>query len=260
MRRSIALWLVLFAVCATTLPLDSAPGSATPGGADPADHEKSIVDDGDIDLRNQFRERQWRAFTAREVRPRAEAVIAGRLLEPTSVGLPAAVAPAYALAGARGVELFLAGLLALAVVLGVAMARRLVDDPWATAVVAILALRHARRGHHHRPEGMVAALLAGAAILALRIREETRLVWATWCATFLAVLPWIGLRFVIPGAVIAILMARWLRRRRRGLAGFVALELIFVSVVVYITIHDRLYGGLTPDAVLPRGVWDRATA
>jgi len=256
-RRSIVLWLVLFAVYATTLPLDSAPGERySTGEVRILLTTKSIVDDGDIDLRNQFRERQWRAFTAREVRPRAEAVIAGRLLEPTSVGLPAAVAPAYALAGARGVELFLAGLLALAVVLGVAMARRLVDDPWATAVVAILGLSPPMLAAATTiaPEGMVAALLAGAAILALRIREETRLVWATWCATFLAVLPWIGLRFVIPGAVIAILMARWLRRRRRGLAGFVALELIFVSVVVYITIHDRLYGGLTPDAVLPRGV------
>jgi len=256
-RRAIVIWLVLFAAYAATMPLSSVPGDRySSGEARVLLTTKSIVDDGDIDLRNQFRERQWRQFTSRPLRPRAETVTGGRLLEPLSVGFPAALAPAYAIAGPHGVELFLAGLLALAVVLGIALARRLVDDPWATSVVVVLGLSPPMLASATTvaPEGMVAALLAGAAILALRIREETRLVWATWCATFLALLPWIGLRFVVPGAVIAVLLARWLRRRRRGLAGFVALELIFVSVVVYLTIHDRLYGGITPDAVLPSGV------
>ena len=39
-------------------------------------------------------------------------------------------------------------------------------------------------------------------------------------------------------------MARWLRRRRRGLAGFVALEVVLTSVVVFITVNDNLFGGL----------------
>jgi hypothetical protein len=142
------------------------------------------------------------------------------------------------------------------VVLAISLARRLTRDPWATAVVLVFGLSPPMLAAATTiaPEGLVAALLVGAALLALRIREETRLAWATWAALFIALLPWIGLRFVVPGAVIALALARWLRRRRRGVAGFVALELIFVSVVLYLTINDRLYGGLTPDSVLPKGV------
>jgi hypothetical protein len=40
----------------------------------------------------------------------------------------------------------------------------------------------------------------------------------------------------------------WLRRRNRGIAGFAALEIVLVSGVVYITVNDRLFGGLTPYA------------
>jgi hypothetical protein len=104
------------------------------------------------------------------------------------------------------------------------------------------------------PEGLAAALLAGAALLALRIRNETKMVWASWCACFLAVLPWIALRFVIPGAAIAVVFSRWLRRRKHGVAGFVSLELLLISIVVFLTVSDRMYGGLTPDAVLPDGM------
>lgn len=257
MRRAILLWAVVMAVYSLTLALDSAPGRPyTASEVRVLLVTKSIVDDGDIDLRNQYQQRQWREFTTQPVQPRAGVLSGGQLLEPIGIGLPMLVAPAYAIAGATGVRLLLAALLALAVVLAAALAKRLVRDPWATGVAVALGLSPPMLAAATTvaPEGLVAALLAGAAILALRIREETRLVWASWCATFLAVLPWIALRFVIPGAVIALLLSRWLRRRRRGLAGFVALELLFVSIVVYFTIGDRLYGGLTPDAVLPAGV------
>jgi hypothetical protein len=257
MRRAIAIWAAVLAVYCVTLAFDSAPGrSFTAGETRVLLVTKSIVDDGDIDLRNQYREQQWREFTPQRVPPRAGVLSGGQLLEPIGIGLPLIVAPAYAIGGATGVQIMLAALLSLAVVLACALARRLTPDPWATGVVLALGLSPPMLAASTAvsPEGLVAALLAGAAILALRIREETRLVWATWCATFLALLPWIGLRFVIPGVVVAVVLARWLRRRRRGLAGFVALELVFVSIVVYLTIADRLYGGLTPDAVLPAGV------
>jgi hypothetical protein len=57
--------------------------------------------------------------------------------------------------------------------------------------------------------------------------------------------------------VIAIALWRWLRRRQRGLAGFVALEVVLTSLVVYITVNDRIFGGLTPDAARVPG--DSAT-
>lgn len=256
MRRGLIVWLAVFAVYAASLVFDAAPGQRyTADEVRVLLISRSIAKDGDVDLANQYRERQWRAFRTRPVLPRAAVLSGKQLLEPVGVGLPALVTPAYVVGGARGVQLFLAAMLALAVALAVALARRLVADPWATGTVVVLGLSPPMLAASTTisPEGLVAAILAGAAILALRLREETRTAWATWCAVLLALLPWIGLRFVVPGAVIALLMARWLRRRRRGLAGFVALELIFVSIVLYISIHDRLYGGWSPDSVLPPG-------
>jgi ABC-type xylose transport system permease subunit len=91
-------------------------------------------------------------------------------------------------------------------------------------------------------------LLAGAVVLGLRARDEPRLRWAFWCAALVAALPWLGVQFAGPGAVIAVALAVWLRRRQRGLAAFVALEVILTSAVVYVTVNDRLFGGPTPHA------------
>jgi hypothetical protein len=43
-------------------------------------------------------------------------------------------------------------------------------------------------------------------------------------------------------------LARWLRRRRRGFAAFTAIEIVLFSAVLFVTLTDRLYGGLTPYA------------
>src|SRR5262249_8476036 len=98
------------------------------------------------------------------------------------------------------------------------------------------------------PELVGAAMLAGAALLALRVREDPRLRDAFGAALLVALAPWVALKLALPAAAIALSMARWLRRRNRGLAGFAALEVVLPSVMVYVTIDDRLFGGLTPYA------------
>ena len=65
-----------------------------------------------------------------------------------------------------------------------------------------------------------------------------------------AALPWLGAKFAAPAIVIALATARWLRRRQRGLAGLVALEVVIFSLVLYVTVDDRLYGGPFPAALL----------
>jgi hypothetical protein len=99
-----------------------------------------------------------------------------------------------------------------------------------------------------RPEIAATAALAGAAVLALRIRDDPQAATAFWAALLIAVVPWIALSAIAPAVLIAMALARWLRRRRRGLAGFVALEVVLTSAVVYITVNDKLFGGLTPYA------------
>lgn len=261
-RRAALLWLVLLAAYAATVgqPLNA-----------PEAHElltaRSLVDDGDVDLRNQYRARAWRPFYDHRLTPTAEVGPSGRLLEPQGLFFPALIAPAYAVGGAIGVELFLAGLTALAFVLAAALARRLVPEPWATRAALVTGLSPPALGAATAisPEAAAAAALAGAAILALRVRERPRLRWTFWCAALLALTPWLAVKFLAPGAIVAAGLARWLRRRDRGLAGFTALELVLCSAVVYVTVNDRLFGGLTPDATRlagdpgptgADGVWD----
>jgi hypothetical protein len=54
--------------------------------------------------------------------------------------------------------------------------------------------------------------------------------------------------------VVVLLAAwRWAARRGRGTHGLVAAEVLFASLVAYVTVNGRLYEALTPYAVAPAG-------
>src|SRR4051812_46115448 len=210
----------------------------------------SIANDGDLDLRNQYSHRTWRKFYGGQLKPTARPDAAGRILEPQGIGLPLALALPYKAGGTILVRLLLAALAAIAFVLAAALARRLVPDPWPSLAALAFGVSPpvVAAATAVRPEIPAAAALAGAAVLALRIRDKPEAAVAFWGALLVASVPWLGLPAVAPAAVVAFALARWLRRRQRGLSGFVALEVVFTSAVVFITINDRLYGGLTPYA------------
>src|SRR5215218_3013585 len=117
MRRTPALWLLLFGVYAATLGLD-AFGVSEYGGDEP--HyllaAESLVEDGDVDVLDEYASRAYADFYPYEL-DRHGTETEGRLNEPHGVGLPLLIAPAYAVAGAKGVELFLAAIAALALAL-----------------------------------------------------------------------------------------------------------------------------------------------
>jgi hypothetical protein len=208
---------------------------------------ESLVSDGDLNLTNNYEARDWLLFDGPVLSPRAD-VIEGRLLEPQGIGFPALVAPAYALAGVRGVEVFLAVIAALGMAAAVSIARRLAPDPWASGAVLAVGLSPPAvvAATTISPAATIAALLAGAAALALRCRESVTRAAPLGAGLLLALVPWIGPVGLLPGAVVAVALFRWLRRRRRGWAGLVALELILVSLVFYVTVNGRLFGGVTP--------------
>jgi hypothetical protein len=135
------------------------------------------------------------------------------------------------------------------------MARRLVPEPWATRAVAVVGLSPPAvvAATTIAPDAVAGSALAGAAALALAARERPLARLTAWAGALLATLPWLGLKFLAPGAVVAVGVFRWPRRRQRGLAGLVGLEIALFSGVLYISINDRLYGGLTPYAVLSDG-------
>jgi hypothetical protein len=249
-RRALGLWLVLFAAYAATLGLHlGASQRYAPAEAHVLLVADSIVSDGDIDLRDEYAGHAWTKWGGAPVRPSA-GLTNGRLVEPPGIGFALLVAPAYALGGATAVELFVAALVALGFVLAASLARALVPEPWATRAALLGGLSPAAVGASTTigPELVGGTLLAGAALLALRVRAWPRFGPTLGAALLIAVLPWIALKLVLPAAVLALSMAYWLRRRNRGIAGFTALEVVLTSGVVYITVNDRLFGGLTPYA------------
>src|SRR5689334_12827542 len=198
---------------------------------------EATVSEGDSPLTTPSREQAWRNWHGAPLKP-AAGLTNGRLVEPPGFGFALLVAPAYALAGAVGVELFIAALVALGFVLAAALARELVPEPWATRAALIGGLSPAVVGASTTigPELVGGTFLAGAALLALHVRRWPRFAPTLGAALLIAALPWLALKLVVPAAVVALSLAHWLRRRNRGLAGFTAVEVVLVSGVVYITV------------------------
>ena len=214
---------------------------------------ESIESDGDVDLRDEYRGAIYDEWTGGRALAPAGGLTEGRLHEPPGVGLALLVWPAYAAFGAIGVELLIAALFALAFVAAAAIARRLVPEPWATgaALAGGLSPPALAWSTTIAPEPVAAAAIAGAARFALRVRHAPAPRRAVLAALLVGSLPWLSMKLVPVAAVAAAALARWLRRRQRGMSAFVALEVVLVSAVALITVNERLYGGLTPYNAMP---------
>src|SRR3954452_15386083 len=190
-RRAAALWLVFCAVYAATVDMRAFDG-ASYAGDEP--HylltAKSIVDDGSLDLADEYRSRGYSPFYPRTLDPHG-LLTQGRLNEPHGVGFPLLIAPAYAIAGAKGVEVMLAALAALAMLLAYRLAVRVVPDPWALGATPAIGLSPPMLAWSTAvyPELPAAAALCGAALLALRAGARPSRRGAYSCFALLALLP-----------------------------------------------------------------------
>ncbi|MBA3746100.1 MAG: hypothetical protein H0W96_01235, partial [Solirubrobacterales bacterium] len=126
MRRALAVWFVLMAAYAATIGLH-AFGDSQFGGDEP--HHlltaESIVSDRDVDLRDEYATRAYRAWYP-YVLERHGRLTNGQANEPHGIGFALLIAPAYALGGTLAVQLLMAAIAALAFTLGAAVARRVV--------------------------------------------------------------------------------------------------------------------------------------
>jgi hypothetical protein len=253
--RVLAVWAVLFAAYAATLGIDAA-GREDYAGDEPRHllAADSIVSDFDIDVADEFATRAYADFHRGPLRPQGRVVL-GRRLEPQGFGFGLLIAPAYALGGPQGVELFLAAVAALGFALATLVARRIVPEPWASGAALVVGLSPPALAHATGvyPDLAAGTLLAGATLAALRVRERPELGSAVVGATLLALLPWLGPKFLLPAAPVAVALVRWTARGRRRVAALAAAEIMVASIVVYATINDRLYGGLTPASVAASG-------
>jgi hypothetical protein len=253
--RLLALFGVLFAAYAATLAL---PGR---GSDDRSAREArylmvatSLHEDGDLAVADEYRDHAYREFHRRVLRPPSKPH-GGRLLEGVGIGLPLLAAPLLGLGGVTAVALLCAAAMALAMTLGAVLARRIVPDPWATGAALAVGLSPPALGAAAAigPEPLGAALLAGAAVCALRIRDANPnppLWLAIVAALQLAVLPWLNAELVLAGLVVLAATVRWMMGSGRRLQGFVAAEIVVFSAIVYVSVNERLYGGVVPRVVL----------
>jgi hypothetical protein len=230
LRRTLVLWLLLFAAYASTIGLD-AFGSSEYAGAEPHHLRiaESIVEDGDLNLRPQD--------------------------EPYGIGFAAFIAPAYAVGGATGVELFLAAVAALAAALAYRLALRVVPDPWALGAAAAVGLSPPllAYGSAVYPEAAAGAAIAGAALLAARLNARAGFRDAVACFALVGALPWLGIRFVGAGVLIGWVAARALWQARRRTLAIGSVELALFSVALYVGLNEALFGGPTPYSALGPG-------
>src|SRR5919204_2890161 len=127
--RGAALWLALFAVYAAGAGLRASPGEDLSA---PEAHAllltRSIVDDGNLDLADEYGAAAWRPFYGGTLVPLTGPREHGQL-EPIAGGFPLLCAPAYALGGRLAVELWLAPLAAPGYVAAAAVARGVRPQP-----------------------------------------------------------------------------------------------------------------------------------
>jgi hypothetical protein len=235
MRRALALWLLLFGVYAATVSFDDYEGDEP--------HYllavESLAHDADVDVANQYAERNQR--------PHGQ-LTKGRLNEPYGIGFPVLILPAWALGGDKAVELFLAALAALGLALAYRLALRAAPDPWALGATAAVGLSPPLLAYSTAvyPELSAGALLAGAALLALKIDERPGWRPAFGCFLLLGALPWLGVRFIPAGVVIGVVAARALWRSRRRTLTIGAVEASLFSLALLVGIDEALYDGPTP--------------
>lgn len=270
-RRAAALWLVFFAVYAATVDMRAFDG-ASYAGDEP--HylltAKSIVDDGDFDLTDEYRSRGYAAFYPRTLDPHG-LLTQGRLNEPHGVGFPLLIAPAYAVGGAKGVEFLLAALAALAMLLAYRLAVRVVPDPWALGATLAVGLSPPMLAWSTAvyPELPAALALCGATLLALKLAARPTRLAAYGCFGLIAVLPWFEPKFLVPGAAVALYAIQSLRRARRPVLAITAVEVVGFSIALYVGLNNALFGGPTPysaatgdasgvDAAFPLSYLERA--
>ena len=250
LRRAAALWLVLFGVYGATIGLD-AFRDAEYAGDEP--HflltAKSLVDDRSPDLLDEYRSGDYGEIYPYALEPRG-ALTRGMLNEPHGIGFPLLIAPAYAVGGPVGVELFLAALAALAVALAYALALRVVPDPWAGAAALLVGVSPPMLAYGSAvyPALPAAAALAGALLLALRLLERPARKASFGCFALLGSLPWLATPLIAPGLVVGVFAARALWAHRRRMLAIGGIEVAGFSLAFFAGLNNGLFGGLTPAA------------
>jgi hypothetical protein len=234
-----------------------------PGGDEP--HylviTQSLLSDGDLRIENNHRRGDYRAYFAGELNP--DFIRRGRNGQVYSIhapGLPALVAPAFAIGGYHGVVIFLILIASLAMALAWWLSWRVTGSAAAAffgcAAVA-LSPPFLLESFTVYPDGVGAALVLTGFWALLRTdweRQNHQPSWTPWLlyGAALAALPWMHTRFSVLAATLGGLILLRLAKAPNAPAKAVAfLAVPAVSAFFWLAYFLTIYG--TPDPSAPYG-------
>jgi hypothetical protein len=209
----------------------------------------SLVRDGDMDLANNYAQKDYQSFVEGEtLDPHVKLLTGGGQILNHDLGLPVLIAMPYALAGRLGVELFLGmcgALLAWQMYkLAFALSNHRIGSVLAAFALAFTPplLLYATLVY---PEGVGALLFVWATrVILLRPAGRQSLVRLAGVATVLVILPWLSVRFLVLVTLLVVFIAvQWSAERRRVTAFFAVSA---VSMTVYLFINQVLLSGTVP--------------
>lgn len=234
---------------------------SVPGGDEP--HylviTQSLLRDFDLKIENNHRERQYAAYFGGDLQPRFwRRGQDGQIYSMHMPGLPALVAPAFALGGYPGVQVFLILLAAFGAALAWTLAYRLSGDAgaawfgWAAVTLSTTFVFHSFTVYPDSVGGIPFLVGVWALVrLGSMTRAESLPVRAlVLSGAALAVLPWLHQRFaLIAGILGAFILLRLVQRAAwpRALAGAAAfLAVPILSAVAWFGMFYVIYGAADP--------------
>ena len=247
---AVALFLLLSVAYAFSVDIRASRGASVTGD-EPfyLMTTQSLLDDGDLDLRDQYDAKSYKAFFdhPNDLWYQSAPTPDGRILSPHNPGLSALVIPGFVLAGLRGVQAQLMLMAAATMSLAFVLADRLTGHRticWAATLGVGLTATAFIYSTEIYPEFPAALALVLALLVATR-RIRPGIYDALYLAAALTAMCWLGSKYaalVLPVAGYFLLRADWPARIALTSVGG-------VSAVLFAWFHLHVFGGLTPYGV-----------
>ena len=207
---------------------------------------QSLLQDGDLDLVNQYETKSFRGFFDHPDGLWKQSVPAadGRLLSPHNPGLSVLLLPGFALGGLVGAQVLLLLVAAAAMTLAFLLAERLTGRraiSWAMTLVVGLSATAFVYSTEVYPE-FPAALALLACLLVVTRQRRPSLLDGLYLAAGLSAICWLGVKY----APLALLLAVCFIYRTNVSGRVVFLALGAASAAGYVWFHLATFDGLTP--------------
>ena len=221
---------------------------------------QSLLLDHDLKIENNHRRGDYRAYFAGDLsKPDYyRRGIDGQIYSVHAPGVSALVLPAFAIAGYRGVVVFLIGLAALSAGLAWRLAKRVTrrDDAawfgWAAVVLSPTLLLNSFTVYPDGPGGFLVLTGVWALIRARDERTSGAESVRPWLlhGAALALLPWLHTRFaLLAGGLGALVMLELGRTKNPAAKGSAFLAVPAVSALAWVAFFVAIYG--VPDPAIP---------